>query len=72
MERLVARYLAGELPFQTEAGTATNGAIRLTDACGCALFGPYVTLAPGRYTARIHFAPGSRQDRTCNHGHCCP
>jgi SAM-dependent methyltransferase len=62
MERLVARYLAGELPFQTHAGIAVDGAIRLTDARGCALFGPYLTLPAGRYTARILFATGP--DRT--------
>jgi SAM-dependent methyltransferase len=62
MERLVARYLAGELPFQTHAGTAVDGAMRLTDAQGCALFGPYLALHAGCYTARILFAAGA--DRT--------
>jgi hypothetical protein len=62
MERLVARYLAGELPCQTQMGTAVDGAIRLTDARGCALFGPYLALPAGSYTARIHFAAGA--DRT--------
>ena len=43
----MTRYLAGELPFQTHAGTVVDGAIQLTGAQGCAVFGPYLTLPAG-------------------------
>ncbi|MBP0492357.1 class I SAM-dependent methyltransferase [Pararoseomonas indoligenes] len=54
----MALYLhASDDRVQTATGQREGGAILLDGTAGTGLYGPYVPLARGRWTARLHFRP---------------
>ena len=56
-----AHYIpASDQRLKTHIGTRKQGIIALDRAAaGTALFGPYITFAPGSYLGRVHFVPGA-------------
>lgn len=61
-DNTVFRFTAGNSRLSTQVGSCVGQFIQLSNApAGTALYGPYVTLPPGRYIARLCFRPGVRQ-----------
>jgi len=71
----IFRFSGNDPRLQTHVGSRRDSAIVLDQAAkGTGLFGPYIDLPPGRYTARILFRPGETLrgqaviDVVCNSG----
>jgi cephalosporin hydroxylase len=59
---LIYHFSADHVQMRIGVGTRTNGAIRIAETdVGIALYGQYVPLPPGRYTAKLYFY----NDRPC-------
>jgi len=57
MSTLCYRFLPDDLRLRTAIGIRERRAVRIPRTKGTALYGPYVDLLPGRYSAMIRFDP---------------